>query len=62
LGADADFSQLLITGVLAHSLEKNTFVGGFEFDYTADGVAPVQWATTASTCISAGCSDRMGVD
>ncbi|MGH8554611.1 MAG: hypothetical protein ACREUD_03445 [Gammaproteobacteria bacterium] len=38
LGADADFSQLLITGVLAHSFEKNTFVGGFEFDYTAGAV------------------------
>ena len=42
LGADSDFSQLLFTGGLAHSWGKNTFFGGFEFDYTADGVAPVQ--------------------
>ena len=42
LGADSDFSQLLSMGGLAHSWEKNTFFGGFEFDYTADGVAPVQ--------------------
>ncbi|MGH8480693.1 MAG: patatin-like phospholipase family protein, partial [Gammaproteobacteria bacterium] len=42
LGADSDFSQLLFMGALAHSWDKNTFVGGFEFDYTADGVAPVQ--------------------
>ncbi|MDQ3563453.1 MAG: patatin-like phospholipase family protein [Pseudomonadota bacterium] len=42
LGADSDFSQLLFTGGLAHSWEKHTFFGGFEFDYTADGVAPVQ--------------------
>jgi len=42
LGADSDFSQLLSTGGLAHSWERNTFFGSFEFDYTADGVAPVQ--------------------
>jgi NTE family protein len=42
LGADSDFSQLLFTGGLAHSWGKNTLFGGFEFDYTADGVAPVQ--------------------
>jgi len=42
LGADSDFSQLLFTGGLAHSWEKHTFFAGFEFDYTADGVAPVQ--------------------
>ena len=42
LGADSDFSQLLSMGGLAHSWGKNTFFGGFEFDYTADGVAPVQ--------------------
>jgi NTE family protein len=42
LGADSDFSQLLSMGGLAHSWGKNTVFGGFEFDYTADGVAPVQ--------------------
>ena len=42
LGADSDFSQLSFTGALAHSWDKNTFFGAFEFDYTADGVAPVQ--------------------
>lgn len=42
LGADSDFSQLLITSGLARSWEKNTFFGGFEFAYTADAVAPVQ--------------------
>jgi NTE family protein len=42
LGADSDFSQLLFMGGLAHSWGRNTFFGGFEFDYTADGVAPVQ--------------------
>jgi hypothetical protein len=35
VGANSDFSQLLITGGLAHSWEKNTFFGVFEFDYTA---------------------------
>ena len=42
LGADSDFSQLLFIGGGAHSWGKNTFFGGLEFDYTADGVAPVQ--------------------
>ncbi|MGH8731431.1 MAG: BamA/TamA family outer membrane protein, partial [Burkholderiales bacterium] len=42
LGADSDFSQLLFMGALAHSWGKNTFFGGLDFDYTADGVAPVQ--------------------
>ena len=42
LGADSDFSQLLFMGGLAHSWGRNTFFGGVEFDYTADGVAPVQ--------------------
>ena len=42
LGADSDFSQLLFTAGLAHSWGKNTLFGAFEFDYTADGVAPVQ--------------------
>ncbi len=42
LGADSDFSQLLFSGIFARSWGRHTVVAGARFNYTADGVAPVQ--------------------
>ena len=42
LGADTDFSQSLLRIHSAYSWAGNTVFGGVQFDYTADGTAPVQ--------------------
>jgi len=42
LGADDDFSQSILKIGAAHTWDRTTVFGGVEFDYTADGTAPVQ--------------------
>ncbi len=42
LGADSDFSQSLLRATVAKSWGRNTVLAGVRFNYTADGVAPVQ--------------------
>jgi NTE family protein len=42
IGADSDFEQVLLNGIIAKSWDRNTLLGGIRFYSTLDSNAPIQ--------------------